>query len=145
MSQEFSELNFSDDLQEVLALPDASRWKIEKTGGLEILVMLYSVTTPKELFQARLLWQIYPEQPPSVKFMDPSSGRLDLRTAWPRVRGFRPDNFDICATWTVEGFTTHPEWVSDPGLRWKSNGNVLLKVLRTLQDEMDYYFEGRQD
>jgi hypothetical protein len=26
---------------------------------------------------------------------------------------------------------------------WKSDGNVLLKVLRTLQDKMDNTFQGR--
>jgi len=50
---------------------------------------------------------------------------------------------DICATWTLEGFEAHPDWRNDPRYRWRSDGNVLLKTLRTLQQELDESFQGR--
>ena len=92
MSDTLSELNFKDDLDAVLLTSDAQRWKLEKTGPLEILVTLYPIGKPEEIFQARLLWGVYPAQPPSLKFRDPATGRLDVKSAWPIVRGFRPDS-----------------------------------------------------
>jgi hypothetical protein len=66
-----------------------------------------------------------------------------LPSAWPQARGFRPTSFDICATWTREGFAIHPEWKTDPRYRWSSHGNVLLKMLRILQNELDESYGGR--
>lgn len=143
MSEEFSALNFSDDLSEVLKVEDAMRWKIERPGNLEVWALVYSISAHTEIYQARFLWKVYPDEPPSLKFRDPATGRLDLPGAWPRVRGFRPTNLDACVNWVLEGFIAHPEWKTDPRLRWNPNGNVLLLVLRTLQAEMDYYYEGR--
>ena len=36
MADEFSKIAFDQDLEEVLALPEAERWKIERIGDLEI-------------------------------------------------------------------------------------------------------------
>lgn len=144
MSYDLSELNLEEDFQKVLALPEASRWKLENAERLEVWATMYSANRPEESFQARLLWNEYPgRQPPSLKFRDPSSGRLDLPTAWPVVRGFRPASLDACVNWCLEGFTLHPEWRNDPRLRWDSRRNVLLKVLRILQGELDDHFQKR--
>jgi len=141
---ELSELNFGEDFEKVLTLPEVSRWGLEKSGPLEVWAIMHSANHPEERFQARLLWAEYPgHQPPSLKFRDPSTGRLDMPTAWPVVRGFRPANLDACVNWCLEGFALHPEWKNDPKLRWDSRGNVILKVLRILQDELDGYFQGR--
>ncbi len=86
---------------------------------------------------------VYPDQPPSLKFRDPATKRLDLPTAWPQVRGFRPNSLDACVSWCEEGFNLHPEWTNDLRLRWAARGNVLLKVLRILQGELDDHFQGR--
>jgi len=142
MSDELSELNFQQDLDEVLHVEDAQRWKIEKVGTLEIYVELSSVKAPEEKFQARLLWSAYPDVA-SLKFRDQKSGRLDLSTAWPIVRGFRPASFDACVNWCAEGFGLHPEWKNDPDKKWHLVGNAMLKTLRILQSEMDDYFGGR--
>src|SRR5438093_7514069 len=143
MGDELSELNFAQDLAEALKVADAQRWKIEKVAALEIYVENSSVKAPEEIFQARLLWNSYPGEPPSLKFRDPKSGRLDLPTAWPAVRGFRPSSLDACVNWCLEGFALHPEWKNDPNLKWNSTGNSLLRVLRILQNEMDERFCGR--
>lgn len=138
-----SELNLQEDFERVLSCEDASRWKLEKPGSLEIYATMNSVRYPEEVFQARLLWNEYPGQPPSLKFRDPHTGRLVLPSAWPIVRGFRPTSLDACVNWCLEGFALHPEWRNDAKYRWDSRGNVLLKVLRTLQDELDNYCDGR--
>jgi hypothetical protein len=140
---ELSALNLAQDFEEALAAEDALRWKLEKPGSLEILAKVSPASNPDDGFQARLLWHQYPEQAPSLKFRDPSTGRLDLPTAWPTVRGFRPTSLDACVNWCMEGFTIHPEWTGDPRYRWDPRGNALLRVLRILQSELDEDFQGR--
>lgn len=143
MSDDLSGLNFQDDYEEVLRCEDARRWTLEKPGPLEIWAKLSPIGTPAEVFQVRWLWSRYPDDPPSMKFRDPATGRLDVATAWPEVRGFRPPTFDACVNWCSEGFVLHPEWKNDPKFRWTGSGNALLKVLRTLQAELDDHFQRR--
>lgn len=143
MSDDLSELNFQQDLEEALQADDAKRWKIEKAGPLEAYVSLSPAKAPSEIFQARLHWAMYPGEPPSLKFRDLATGRLDLSSAWPEVRGLRPSNLDACVNWCSEGFAIHPEWKCDPNLKWNTTGNALLRVIRTLQNEMDRHFVKR--
>lgn len=143
MADELSALNFSQDLQEAMQVEDAQRWKVEPVGALEVFLTLSPENAPNESFQARLAWNVYPGEPPSIKFRDPESGSLTTKTAWPIIRGFRPDNLDTCVNYSSEGFVTHPEWKNDPNLKWNPNGNVILKIFRTLQSEMDNHFSGR--
>ncbi len=143
MGDELSELNLKDDLEKVLSCEDASRWKLEKPGPLEIVVSMYPIQFPDDIYQAQLLWRIYPDEAPSLKFRDPATGRLDMPTTWPIIRGFRPNSLDACVNFCLEGFNLHPEWRNDPRYRWDPRGNVLLKILRILQDEMDNNYQGR--
>lgn len=143
MSQDLSALNLQDDFQIVLACEDAARWTLERAGALEVHASLSPKEHADQVFQARLLWSVYPDQPPSLKFRDRATGRLDLPAAWPHVRGFRPASLDACVNWCAEGFALHPEWRNDARFRWVPHGNVLLKVLRILQDELDNQFQGR--
>lgn len=143
MIDDISGFNLSDDLGEVHALDDAKRWKLEAGVAGEVLVTL-SPEGVEETFQARVFWQDrYPQDAPSLKFRDPATGRLDMPSAWPRVRGFRPASLDACVNWCSEGLAIHPEWKNDPAFRWDPRGNVLLKVLRILQSELDSHFDGR--
>ena len=143
MPEELSKLNFDEDLKEVLSLSEAEKWKLQAPGGLEVLATLSPASVAGEVFQARLHWQIYPDQAASMKFRDPETGRLDARQAWPTGSGFRPDQFDMCVNFTSEGFTTHPEWKNDLAKRWDPRGNALLKSLRMLQSHLDEHFNGR--
>ncbi len=140
---EFSIAAIASDFSKVMATPDAARWELQIVAPLEVLASMRSVKDSDELYQARLLWTIYPDSAPSLKFRDPDTGRLDLPTAWPMVRGFRPGNLDACVNYCAEGLVTHQEWATDPNYRWDPRGNVLLKVLRILQSELDEYYEGR--
>jgi len=143
MSDNLSELNFRQDLQEALQADDATHWKVEQAGSLEIYVSLSPASARGEIFQARLLWRVYPGEPPSLKFRDPATGRLDLPSAWPVVRGFRPESFDACVNYCNEGFNLHPEWRNDLNLKWNSAGNRVLWVIRRLQDEIDNHYTKR--
>jgi hypothetical protein len=143
MSDELSKLNFGDDFAEATGVSEASRWTLEMPADLEVLATMSPATAPTERFQARLQWTKYPDDPPSLKFRDPATGRLDLPQAWPIVRGFRPQSLDACVNWCSESFALHPEWKADPRLRWNPNGNRLLFVLRQIQEELDDYFQGR--
>jgi hypothetical protein len=143
MSDELSALNLRDDFAEVLTVEDAKRWKLELPAPLEIWARMSSASKPEEVFQARFLWTRYPDEPPSLKFRDPGTGRLDLPKAWPQVLGFRPNSLDACVSYCSEGFALHPEWRNDPRYRWDSHGNPLLKVLRIVQQELDERFSGR--
>lgn len=143
MSDELSKLNFRDDFEELKDVSDASRWRLEMPGDLEVLANMSPASAPDERFQARLLWVKYPDEPPSLKFRDPGTGHLNLPQAWPIARGFRPQSLDACVNWCLEGFALHPEWKADPRFRWNPNGNPLLFVLRQLQEELDDHFQGR--
>jgi len=143
MADDFSKLNFRDDFEEVKGVSESARWQLEMPGDLEVFVTLSPASSPNEDFQARLLWARYPDDPPSLKFRDPSTGRLDLPQAWPVVRGFRPQSVDACVNWCLEGFALHPEWKTDPRFRWNLSGNPLLRVLRQIQEELDDHFQGR--
>ncbi len=143
MSDEFSKLNLQDDFAEATGVSEASRWTLEMPGDLVVLATMSPASTPTERFQAHLRWTKYPDEPPSLKFRDPSTGRLDLPQAWPIARGFRPQSLDACVNWCLEGFALHPEWKTDPHFRWNPNGNPLLFVLRQLQEELDDHFQGR--
>jgi len=143
VNQELSALNLTEDFAKALACEDAVRWKLEQAGSLEVFASQSPAGHPNEVFQARLLWAVYPGKPPSLKFRDPATGSLSLPAAWPQVRGYRPNSLDACANWCAEGFDHHPEWRNDARYRWDARGNVLLKVLRILQDELDNHYVGR--
>lgn len=143
MGESISALNLKQDFEEALKCKDAARWTLKLIEPLAVTVALSSVLFPKEVFEARLLWAAYPDNPPSLKFQDPATGRLDMPTAWPVAKGFRPGNLDACVSWSSEGFSLHPEWRADPKFRWDSGGSVLLKVLRFLQDVLDETCAGR--
>ena len=143
MSDELSKLNLQDDFEEATGVSDASRWTLEMPEDLEVFATMSPASAPEERFQARLLWIKYPDEPPSLKFRDRATGRLDLPQAWPIARGFRPQSVDACVNWCMEGFALHPEWKADPRFRWNPNGNPLLFVLRQLQEELDDHFQGR--
>ena len=136
-------MNFEDDLKAASETTDAARWSFDRRGDLELWATVSPASHPSDRFIARLYWPDYPgDRPPSVKFVDPSTGRLDVPKAWPTANGFRPASLDICANWTAEGFTIHPEW-GQTEHRWTSRGNIILKVMRILQGELDTSYGGR--
>ncbi|MGH9921100.1 MAG: hypothetical protein ACRD6W_19800, partial [Nitrososphaerales archaeon] len=97
MSTPLSAMNLDDDLEGTKRAERASRWQLAKSGPLEVRVTMSPVRQPHEKFTARLLWTEYPSQPPSVRFIDPESGRHDVKTAWPVAQNVRLEpHWDIC-------------------------------------------------
>ncbi len=143
MSDDLSAANLADDYDEAQQIAVARNWELVRPAPLEVLAAMSPSAALGERFHARLLWTRYPGDPPSLKFSDPVTGRLDLPSSWPKVRGFRPASLDACVNFCAEGFALHPEWRNDPNKRWNPTGNRLLFVLNTLQDELDGHFEGR--
>jgi hypothetical protein len=143
MSDELSTLNLKDDFEEASSTIDASRWVLNMPGDLEVTAIMCPGKFLTEQFRASLRWSKYPDEPPSLKFCDLATGRIDIPQSWPIIRGFRPQSLDACVNWCLEGFALHPEWRTDPRFRWDSSHNPLLRVLRTLQDEFDDQYQGR--
>lgn len=140
---ELAKLALDEDFEEAIKAVDSDRWSLARKGDLEVWVTLSPESRPTEAFTARLLWTTYPgDLPPSVKFVDPATGRLGVPSAWPTGSGFRPPN-DICANWCSEGYDTHPEWRTDAAIRLKIRGNALLMIVRVLKQELDVHCTGR--
>ncbi|MGQ0815837.1 MAG: hypothetical protein ACT4O1_15510 [Gemmatimonadota bacterium] len=145
MERTFDEVALAADfdaLSGATHLDAVDRWSASQMGRREVHVRLSPIGHAEEFFYARLVWEKYPDAAPSVLFFDHETGRTDVARAWPTGGPFRPMT-GLCVNYTREGFALHPEWVSDPRLRWRSDGNVLLKVIRLLQDDLDAYYSGR--
>ena len=59
MATDFEHALFAQQLEEVLALPEAKRWILERDESvpLQVLVVMHPLSNPKELFKARLRWR----------------------------------------------------------------------------------------
>jgi hypothetical protein len=86
-------------------------------------------------FTARILWSVYPDQPPSVMFADGVGGSTSIVTSWPGANGYRAPN-DVCKPFTAEGQALHAEWATGHH-RWRAEGNPFLFVVETMQDDID--------
>jgi len=145
VSGSFDELAFRadfDDLPVGAERESTELWRATLTGPLEVTVVLAPVTHPTEEFHARLRWQRYPIRPPSILFLDPATGRTDVPRAWPTGGPFRPMS-GLCCNYTEEGYASHPEYATDPRLRWTGAGNALLDAIRRLQLDFDVTYAGR--
>lgn len=142
MSADFESELLRHDVGAIAQAEDADRWRVQLVGPFEVWVTLAPMIAPTESFQGRFIWDRYPDAPPSLVFREPATGRIDLPRAWPTGGPFRPMT-GLCVSYTKEGFGMHPEWVSDPTCRWSPAGNVMLKVIRLLQEDFDTSFAGR--
>ena len=134
---------FAEDLAAVLATEEAMRWKIAKTGDLEVTALVSPKKESTESYSARLRWDRYPGSWPSLKFLDATTGLENNPCAWPQCTAFRPSSFDTCVMWTKEGHALHPEWGNAPATRCDPTGNGLFRVLNLLQHTLDYDYTGR--
>ena len=144
MPSDFEHSLFGEELSEVRALPEASRWKLERDDSvpLGLTVELYSLKDPKELYLARLRWNDY-LKPPSLKFLNRETSADNDATAWPQCRGFRPSSHDACVSWSAEGHGHHPEWANSTRAAYPELESPMQFVLLTLQYELDTSYTGR--
>ena len=105
---------------------------------------LASRKAPKDEFIARLRWAKYPDELPSLKFLDAVRGSDTNKNAWPTGQGMRPDSLDTCMHWTAEGHGLHPEWNNASGYGLNAEGNVLMQALAYLQQWFDVEYTGRR-
>ena len=129
MSDLQAELNLRADA-EALHLGREHDWIVEGPNGLVVDVRLTAID--REHYWLRFVCDGYPDRPFSVKPLDYLTKNTAILSAWPSCEGFRPPT-DLCMPVCAEGFALHPEWQSDPRLRWRSEGNPLLRVLEELQ------------
>jgi len=132
----------TEHLASIAASEDGARWKVEHPTWKEVRAVLSPRSAIQEQFFVRLVWQRYPHDAPSLKYLD-SAGRLDNPRAWPLLPGHRPGSLDACVNYCEEGFVLHPEWRTDPRFKWDPRGNALLRVLTLLQTELDTAYQGR--
>ena len=137
------DLCFAADLEEVLLTEEAMSWEIMRDGKLGIQAFARPRRDLNERYLARLQWDRYPKNPPSLKFLDPENSSASNPRAWPQCAGFRPASLDTCVNWTHEGHALHPEWCNAPATRWDPCGNALFRALNCLQDTLDFQYQGR--
>lgn len=132
---------FAQQLEEVRALPQASRWQLERDDAvpLGIVVTVAPLAHDEELFNARFRWSNYFE-PPSLKFLDVKTGH-EMPSAWPKCPGFRAASLDACLPWTAEGQALHPEWARSHA--YPKCDAPLQFALLTLQATLDNDYQGR--
>lgn len=138
MASEFDLVLFEQHLQEVLALPAAKRWSLERdtTVPLGVFSTMQPRTAPTESYKARLRWSDY-SKPPSVKFINMENGSEVDPLAWPNIDVSRPAHFFICAPWTKEGHEYHAEWAGSVAGRYNPPPQPLKFALQMLQHHMD--------
>jgi hypothetical protein len=143
MASDFELAIFERQMQEVLSLPEAKRWILERdlTVPLGIFATMHPRTHPEEIYKARLHWaDLF--KPPSLKFIDPISGAEGVK-AWPCCSGFRPSSLGACLPWTEEGHRLHPEWRSCKATAFPSMDAPLQYALLNLQTSLDHSYQGR--
>lgn len=93
----------------------------------------------KESYTMRLICNGYPDEPPSIACIDPSTRSPNALRAWPQCEGFRPPpTADLCLNISREGLKQlHPDWAKDARYAWNSSGNPIQMVLDGLQDRLN--------
>lgn len=144
MATEFDRVLFEQHLEEVLALPAAKRWSLERDMNVSLgaFCTMHPRTAPTERYKVQLRWTEY-SKPPSVKFLNVDNGSEIDPSAWPNIAGSSPTAFFICTPWTKEGHDHHPEWAGSVLGRYNIPEEPLRFALVTLQHLLDNTYQGR--
>ncbi|MFN7138213.1 MAG: hypothetical protein ACK4UN_02620 [Limisphaerales bacterium] len=140
-----------DKLSEFLAqhdwelLKNIKGWHVERDDESTDVIRLTLPARDGEQFTVRFVCIGYPNQAPSVKFVNASGSEAD-RTAWPtgtpafhEVVKLPPHSF-LCTDLTLEGFKHHPDWVSRSNA-WKAQTHTLMDIFNYVHDILhgDHY------
>ena len=144
MATDFELALFEQQLEEVLALPEACRWSLEQdlSVPLGVFAVMHPRSTPEELFKIRLRWSDLLKAP-SMKFIDIATGSVSNPLAWPRCFGFRPGSLDACLPWTEEGQRLHPEWAQSAANAFPKVDAPVQFALLNVQSSLDNSYQGR--
>ncbi len=144
MATDFERALFEQQLEEVLELPEAERWSLERDESvpLQIFAVMHPLSDPKERFKARLHWKDLMKAP-SLKFIDMTTGADNNPAAWPKCFGFRPGSLDACLPWTAEGHVLHPEWATSAANAFPNVKAPVQFALLHVQSSLDNSYQGR--
>ncbi|WP_207000030.1 hypothetical protein [Trinickia mobilis] len=144
MATEFDLMLFEQHFWAALALPVAKRWNLERddSSPLEVFCTMHPRTAPSELYKVRLRWTDY-SMPFSLKFINVVSGAENDQHAWPNIEGSRPSSLFLCAPFTTEGNSYHPEWARSAATRYKTPDEPLVFALLQIQHLLDNTYLGR--
>ena len=144
MATDFELALFEQQLEEVLELPEACRWSLERDSSvpLGVFAVMHPLSKPEELFKARLRWNDLMKAP-SLKFIDMATGGDGSPAAWPKCFGFRPGCLDACLPWTAEGHVTHGEWAGSAANAFPRVEAPVQFALLNVQSSLDNSFQGR--
>jgi hypothetical protein len=144
MATDFELAVFERQLREVLELPEAKRWALERDNSvpLGLFATMHPQNNPQDLFKARLRWaDLF--QPASLKFIDRETSSETSVNAWPKCFGFRPSSFDACLPWTAEGQALHPEWRHSKANGFPKTDAPVQFALLNVQSSLDLTYQGR--
>lgn len=143
MATDFERAVFEQQLEDVLKLPEAGRWTLERDESvpLGLFATMHPRTDPSSYFRAHFRWSDL-FKAPSMKFVDLGTGSETSPLAWPRCFGFRPGSMDACLPWTAEGHALHPEWAASSNAFPKVDAPVQFALLM-LQASLDSTYQGR--
>lgn len=144
MATDFELTLFEQQLEEVLELPEACRWNLERDTSvpLGLFAVMHPRINPEELFKARLRWSDL-FKAPSLKFIDMAMGSDTNPLAWPLCFGFRPGSLDACLPWTEEGQRLHPEWVQSAANAFPRVEAPVQFALLHVQSALDNSYQKR--
>lgn len=144
MATDFERALFAQQLEEVLELPDAGRWSLERDESvpLQLFVVMRPLSDPKEFYKARLCWRDLMKAP-SLKFIDMATGADNNPAAWPKCFGFRPGSLDACLPWTAEGHGLHAEWANSAANAFPKVEAPVQFALLHVQSSLDNSYQGR--
>jgi hypothetical protein len=133
-----SRIALQADLERLADECDRNGWKIEPWPIVDTTIFVTMASDiDREFYVMRLESSDYPEEPPSISCVNPTTKESRDPRAWPRCEGFRPTS-DLCMNISREGLRQlHPDWNRDHRYRWDSNGNPIWFVLSSLQDRLN--------
>lgn len=127
-------------------LEKINRWKFKRDGDRVVFDLL---AKDKESYSVLLSCENYPDDPPSVVFINEEGSKLDPK-AWPRgATSFMeivkpPQNAFLCMELTREGLQHHPDWRTQEKA-WHKDRNTLMDIFNFLQQLLngsDYQGRG---
>ncbi|MBS0418658.1 MAG: hypothetical protein JSR66_13175 [Proteobacteria bacterium] len=135
---------FAEELLEVRRLPEAGRWQLERDESvpLGLFAVMHPLSKPSDLYRARLRWTDF-FGPPSLKFINMTTGVENDPTAWPLCFGFRPTSLDACLPWTAEGHAHHLEWKNSSAQSFPVVDAPMQYALLRVQSSLDNTYQGR--
>lgn len=133
-------INLQADLEKIAVVIQTEGWRIAPSPLTS--VEFYATLTSRvdsQSYMFRIEASGYPDEPPSIRCVNPETKDPMDAKAWPNCEGFRPPpTADLCLNMTREGLKQlHPDWQNDPQRAWDSSGNPIWRVLQALQDRLD--------